>query len=1068
MQHNIKKVLLLGSGALQIGQAGEFDYSGSQAIKALKEESLEVILINPNIATIQTSQGFANKVYFLPVETHFVQEIIKREKPDGILLGFGGQTALNCGMDLEKKNILKKYHVQVLGTPIESIEKTEDRKIFTDTLDEINTKSAKSLAAKNLKEALSAAKIIKYPVMVRSAYSLGGQDSGVVNNGRQLKEIANRAFAKVNQILIEEYLAGWKEIEYEVVRDKHDNCITVCNMENLDPMGIHTGESIVTAPSQTLNDFEYHTLREIAIKVIRHLKIVGECNIQFALNPNPKTNIQNPQTLDYRIIEVNARLSRSSALASKATGYPLAYVAAKLALGYALVDIKNSINGTTTAAFEPALDYLVVKFPRWDLAKFLKNSAEIGSSMQSVGEVMAIGRKFEEALQKAIRMLDMGLEGLLDEKVQDTDYKNPTPWRLFSIAKSIKAGEDLKNISRVTGIDLFFLEKLSNIVTLEKKLKTFKLDRNLLKTAKQYGFSDSRIATITNSQTEKIRSMRKKLGINPSVKQIDTLAAEYPAKTNYLYLTYNGDKSDFKPDGKEKIIVLGSGPYRIGSSVEFDWCSVNAAQCAKENNIAPIIINCNPETVSTDYDMAEKLYFEELSAETIQEIHQIEKPKGIILSMGGQKPNNLAGILSENNVKILGTSAKSIDIAEDRNKFSKLCDELGIDQPPWAMLKDKKRALEFAQKIGFPALVRPSYVLSGAAMNVAFNAKDLENYLDIAANISTEHPVVISKFFQNAKELEIDAVACDGKILASAISEHVENAGVHSGDSTIILPSQKIYLETADKVEDTAKKIAKKLNITGPFNIQFLAIENMIMVIECNLRASRSLPFVSKVTGINFAKVATEAILNVSKNPQVFENQKLNYVGVKAPQFSFSRIKGADPILRVEMSSTGEVASFGRDLNEAFLKSLLAAGAKFPKKSVFISLAGDENKTKFLKSAITLKSLNLEIFATIGTSKFLKKHNLECKMLNKIYERKKPNILDYLIDKKIDLVINIIDPYFKKEFDDDYLIRRAAVDFGIPLLTNLQTAELFTKAIASKKITDLEVLPWSDYVTFRN
>lgn len=1119
------KILLLGSGALKIGQAGEFDYSGSQAIKALKEEGHCVILVNPNIATIQTSQGFADKVFFIPVEPYFVRQIIKTEKPDGILLSFGGQTALNCGMELAKNGTLDKYKVKVLGTPVKTIEKTEDRELFNKSLKEIKVLTPQSFAVTTQKEAVVKATQIGYPVMVRSAFSLGGQDSGVAKNAKELQAISSQALSKVNQILVEEYLHGWKEIEYEIVRDKYDNCIAICNMENIDPMGIHTGESIVVAPSQTLNNFEYHKLREIALKVIRHLGVVGECNIQFALNPNPQrtnpksssviasaakqsgikiaesrsigTRNDNLYSLDYRIIEVNARLSRSSALASKATGYPLAYVATKIALGQSLTEIKNSVTKKTIACFEPALDYLIIKFPRWDLTKFVKSTNSIGTSMQSVGEIMAIGRKFEEAIQKACRMLDIDYDGIIDEKSPSDNYKNPTPWRIFAIAKALKEGTSVKKISEETGIDEFFLDKIKNIADFEKTLETTKtLEKETLQKAKQLGFSDKRIAKLKGTTQENITTLRNKFKITPSVKQIDTLAAEYPAQTNYLYLTYNGNKDDIDinsklktpalPAGRQnskqfgdwnleignfknnKIIILGSGPYRIGSSVEFDWCSVTSAQIASQKGFDPIIINCNPETVSTDFDMAKRLYFEELSEETVMEIYKKENPLGVIVSMGGQKPNNLTPYLAKNGVNILGTSPKSIDTAEDRNKFSKLCDKLGIDQPPWAALKTVKDAIKFAEGIEYPVLVRPSYVLSGAAMNVAFNSLDLKEYLTLAANISDKYPVVISKFMENAKELEIDAVAKNGQILASAVSEHVENAGVHSGDSTIVLPAQKLYIQTVQKVEDISQNIAKILHITGPFNIQFMAIDNNIQVIECNLRASRSLPFVSKVTGINFAKVVTESILGTNKDNAVYKYGPLNYVGVKAPQFSFSRIKGADPILRVEMASTGEVACFGKDTEEAFLKSILATGVVLPKKSVFISLAGEENKIKFLESAKTIHSLGLKIFATAGTSAFLKKHNIGNQKLFKIHEKKNPNILNILRTKKIDLVINIFDPYFKKEFDDDYLIRRNTVDYGIPLLTNLQTAELFVKSIFEKKPKDLLPKSWDTYVKFLN
>ena len=1092
MKTNIKKVLLLGSGALQIGQAGEFDYSGSQAIKALKEEGVTVILINPNIATIQTSHGFADQVYFLPVTPYFVEEIIKAEKPQGILLSFGGQTALNCGLELEKEGVLKKYKVQILGSPISAVKTTEDRQLFSEMLGKINLLTPKSRAVKTVADAKKVAQSLGFPVMVRSGFSLGGQDSGVAQNVNNLEQIAARALAKSPQILIEEYLAGWKEIEYEVVRDKFDNCITVCNMENIDPMGIHTGESIVVAPSQTLNNFEYYKLREIAIKVIRHLGIVGECNIQFALNPNPKR--QNPNfkkignwkleignSLDYRIIEVNARLSRSSALASKATGYPLAYVAAKLGLGYSLTEIKNSVTKKTIAAFEPALDYLVVKFPRWDLEKFIGSDEIIGSSMQSVGEVMAIGRKFEEAIQKAARMLDTGATGIVYDKLpEDVDYKKPTPWRLFAIAKSLKEGVSTGEIEKQTKINKFFLEKLKNITDLEKAIENKKnLSTQTLKTAKQLGFSDSRLAKLTQKQESDIRNLRLKLNIHPSVKQIDTLAAEYPAMTNYLYLTYNGDSDDIEnllfarkrnqlkiKNSQNKVIVLGSGPYRIGSSVEFDWCSVTCAQTLKEEGVDPIIINCNPETVSTDYDMAKRLYFEELTTETVLAIYQKENPEGIIVSMGGQTPNNLVVGLSREKVKILGTTPTSIDRAEDRHKFSKLCDTLSIDQPAWAKAKDIKMAVKFASNIGFPVLVRPSYVLSGVAFNVAYREKDLETYLKAASKVSEKYPVVISKFIENAKEIEIDAVAQEGEIISFAICEHVENAGVHSGDATLVLPPQKIYSQTEKQIEKIATQIARSLKITGPFNMQFLAKEGKVMVIECNLRASRSLPFVSKVTGQNFVKLATRAILGIKDQGikrKAYEN--LNFVGVKAPQFSFSRVKGADPVLRVEMASTGEVACFGQDVLEAFLKSQLATGVKLPKTSVFISLGGNQNKIKFQESAKILASLNLKIYATSGTSLFLSKNGIENQMLYKIHENKKPTVVDYIVAKKIDLVINVFEPYKENGHGDGYIIRRATIDWGIPLFTNLQTADLFVQAIATKKIDDLKALPWQSYVS---
>lgn len=1139
-QSSIKKVLLLGSGALQIGQAGEFDYSGSQAIKALKEESIEVILINPNIATIQTSQNFATRVYFLPVDTHFVEEVIKKEKPDGILLSFGGQTALNCGLALQKHGVFKKYGVKVLGTPTQTIETTENRQKFADLLNSIGLLTPKSQAAGNLAQSIKAASYIGFPVMVRGGYSLGGQDSGVANNVAELEQIAKRALAKTPQILIEESAAGWKEIEYEVVRDKFDNCITVCNMENIDPMGIHTGESVVVAPSQTLNNFEYHKLREISIKVIRKLGIVGECNIQFALNPSPAKGKQvgsqkhhgasskstndlsirsgagggmsetgksskisknvsraffDGDTLaqppDYRIIEVNARLSRSSALASKATGYPLAYVAAKLSLGYSLTEIKNTVTKKTIACFEPALDYIVVKFPRWDLGKFVKSQPIIGSSMQSVGEVMAIGRNFEETVQKAARMLDIGADGIIDEKIPDVDYKLPTPWRLFKIAEAIKKGIAVSKIAKATNIDAFFIEKLKNIADFERNLSFENklnsghgtMTKELLLKAKQLGFSDNRIAQVTHQKASTIYNLRAKYNIHPAVKQIDTLAAEYPAETNYLYLTYNGEIDDIHKSSiinHKSVIVLGSGPYRIGSSVEFDWCSVTCAQTAKQEGFQTIIINCNPETVSTDYDMADKLYFEELTTETVQEIYKKENPYGVIVSMGGQTPNNLAIGLLHEGAKILGTAPDSIDKAEDRHKFSSLCDKLGIAQPEWAAFDDVPAAVKFANKIGYPVLVRPSYVLSGVAFNIAFTKKDLKNYLKVASKVTNKYPVVISKFVENAKEIEIDAVAAGGKIICQAISEHVENAGVHSGDATLVLPTQKVNPQTKKLISEIAQKIANSLKITGPFNIQFLAKDNKVMVIECNLRASRSFPFVSKVTGTNFVKLATEAILkgaggsrgrapvsNAMSSIASWESvgrTRKSYVAVKAPQFSFARIKGADPVLRVEMASTGEVACFGEDIYEAYLKSQIATGVKMPKKSVFASIGGDENKAEFAKTAKTLAKLRLKIYATSGTSAFLKKQGILATTLFKIHENKQPTILDYLTSKKVDMVINIFDPYEAMQTGDGYRIRRATLDFGIPLITNLQTAELFVESIAKKSLGNLKPMPWNYYV----
>jgi len=1062
-----KKVLILGSGALSIGQAGEFDYSGSQCLKALREEGIKTILINPNIATIQTSKGMADKIYFLPVTAYFVEQVIKKERPDGIMLSFGGQTALNCGVELHDKGVFKKYNVQVLGTQVKTIKDTEDRHLFVKRLAEIDVNVPESKAVTSISEGLKVAKKIKYPVMARIAYALGGQGSGIAYNEKELKEILSRAFSYSKQILIEKYLGGWKEVEYEVVRDSYDNCITVCNMENFDPMGIHTGESIVVAPSQTLTNIEYHKLREVAICVIRHLGIVGECNIQYALDPESE---------DYRVIEVNARLSRSSALASKATGYPLAFIAAKLALGYSLTEIENSITKTTKACFEPALDYIVIKIPRWDLEKFKRVSFQIGSEMKSVGEVMAIGRKFEEVLQKALRMLGISLHGLVCNTIKinnslDSELKNPTDKRVIAIAEAIKKGYPINKIYSLSKIDKWFLYKIKNIVDTEKEIKKYhigNIPKELLRLAKQQGFSDFQIARLLfkDKTYEKnllqIRELRKKYGIVPYVKQIDTLAAEYPAKTNYLYITYNGSRDDIKFKNKNSIIVLGSGAYRIGSSVEFDWCCVNAVLTLKDLNYKTIMLNYNPETVSTDYDVCDRLYFEEMSFERVLDIYEKENPLGVIISMGGQIPNNLAMRLYKQKVKILGTNPLSIDNAENRHKFSDLCDKLGVNQPEWTQVTAIKDAEKFAIRVKYPVLIRPSYVLSGAAMSLAFNNKDLEIYLKKATEVSKEHPVVISKFITEAKEIEIDAVAFEGEILIYAISEHVENAGVHSGDATMALPPQFTYIETIRKIKEIARKIAFALKITGPFNIQFLAKSNEIKVIECNLRSSRSFPFVSKVTKHNFIDIATKAMLGIKKDEK-YNTLDLDYVGVKAPQFSFSRLHGADPVLGVEMASTGEVACLGEDINEAFLKSLLAVGYKFPKKNILLSTGPVKSKAYLLESVRMLKKLGYNIYTTKGTHDFYKAYNINTKILHWPLDKKEPNVLTYLKNRKIDLVINIPKSFEEEELENDYLIRRKAVDFNIPLLTNSQNTKLFIESISKLKLKDLKIKDWEEY-----
>jgi len=1057
----VKKILILGSGAIKIGQAGEFDYSGSQAIKALKEEGIKTILINPNIATIQTSDYLADKVYFLPIDTFFVKKVIEKEKPDGILLGFGGQTALNVGVDLAKKGILKKYNVEVLGTPIKSILSTEDRAIFVKKIKEIDLKVPTSRAVSSVEEAVNIAKKIGYPVMCRIAYALGGLGSGVAKNKKQLIDLTKKAFSYTNQILIEEYLEGWKELEYEVVRDRYNNCIVVCSMENFDPMGIHTGESVVVAPVQTLSSSENFKLRSIAIKVIRHLNVIGECNIQFALDPKSE---------DYRIIEVNARLSRSSALASKATGYPLAFIASKLALGYSLTEIENIITKETSACFEPALDYVVLKYPRWDLQKFRKVSSSIGSEMKSVGEVMAIARTYEEALQKAIRMLDVQMKGLVCNDLTfddiEKELKEPTDKRMFAIAEAIKKGYSIEKVNEITKVDCWFLYKIKNIVEIEKKLKRCSINRlklPILKEAKERGFSDNQIAFLTNCKEHDIRTKRKKLGIVPYVKQIDTLAAEYPAKTNYLYLTYNGCSDDIIFKQKNQVIVLGGGAYRIGSSVEFDWCCVNSISTLKNLKYKTIMINCNPETVSTDYDICDKLYFDELSYERVLDICEKESPIGVIVSMGGQIPNNLSIPLNNSNVKILGTSPKNIDNAEDRHKFSKLLDELKIDQPEWKELSSIEDADKFAEKVGYPVLVRPSYVLSGAAMSIALSKSELKKYLKKASEINKKHPVVISKFITGAKEIEIDAVAKKGSLFCYAISEHVENAGVHSGDATMVLPPQRTYLETMRRIKIIAKKIAESLNITGPFNIQFIAKDNDVKVIECNLRASRSFPFASKVFKINFVDLATKIIMGKKVDNIDRSSFDLDYVGIKAPQFSFTRLKGSDPVLGVEMSSTGEVACLGDDFNEAFIKSLISVGFKLPHKTILLSTGPVESKIEFLESTKKLSEMGFRFYATKGTADFLKENGLKADILHWPLDKKEPSTLTYIADKKIDLVINIPKNIEKSELDNDYLIRRKAVDFDVSLITNLQLAKRFVESISRISTDTIKVKSWDEY-----
>mgnify|MGYP000142051459 FL=1 len=1067
----IAKVLLLGSGALKIGEAGEFDYSGSQALKALREEGIYSVLINPNIATVQTSEGVADKIYYLPVTPEFVEQVIEKERPDGILLSFGGQTALNCGVALYKSGVLEKYNVQVLGTPVQAIIDTEDREIFAGKLAEINVKTPKSIAASDMEEAFAAVDKLGFPVIIRAAYTLGGLGSGFCSNKEELERLATSAFSYSPQVLVEESLKGWKEVEYEVVRDKYDNCITVCNMENFDPLGIHTGESIVVAPSQTLSNSEYHKLRSIAIKIIRHIGIVGECNVQYALDPNSE---------DYRVIEVNARLSRSSALASKATGYPLAFVAAKLGMGYGLHEIKNSVTKVTTACFEPALDYVVCKIPRWDLNKFEGVSKVIGSSMKSVGEIMAIGRAFEEAIQKGIRMIGQGMHGfvgnVLKTKDIDEELVNPTDSRIFAIAGAFDKGYSVDKIHELTKIDHWFLQRLENIHLLKEELSKFDKETNvsesLLRKAKQYGFSDFQIGRLTVKNTSlshhekmlKVRDYRKKLGVLPCVKQIDTLAGEYPAMTNYLYVTYNGSENDVKyeHDGCS-VIVLGSGAYRIGSSVEFDWCGVSALNTIRKVGYRSVMINYNPETVSTDYDTCDRLYFDELSFERVMDIIELEEPKGVVVSTGGQIPNNLAMRLYGQHVNILGTSPESIDRAEDRQKFSTMCDELGIDQPRWSELTSIEDIYHFVDKVGFPVLIRPSYVLSGAAMNVVSNKDELLHFLELAAEVSKDHPVVVSEFIEQAKEVEIDAVAQEGEVKAYAISEHVEFAGVHSGDATIVFLAQKLYVETIRRIKKIARSISKELNISGPFNMQFLAKDNDIKVIECNLRASRSFPFVSKVLKYNFIDMATRIMLGEkveSLNKSVFD---LDYVGVKASQFSFARLLKADPVLGVDMASTGEVGCIGENYYEAILKSMLSVGHRIPKKNILISSGPTRSKVELLNSTRMLIEKGYNIYSTAGTAKFFKENGIDTQILYWPDEDKEPNIMEYLHDRKIDLVINIPKNHTKRELDNGYRIRRAAVDYNIPLITNARLASAFIYAICKVDPTEIAIKSWDEY-----
>ena len=1056
MSNKLHKVLILGSGALKIGEAGEFDYSGSQALKALKEEGITTVLVNPNIATIQTSEQLADKVYLLPVNPEFVTRVIEKEKPDGILVGFGGQTALNCGMALAEQCTLTTHGVKVLGTPIETIKDTEDRQLFTSRLNEIDVATPRSQAVGTLEQAKVVAAEIGYPVMVRIAFALGGLGSGMCLDEAELEERVKKALAHSPQVLIEEYLQGWKEVEYEVVRDCYDNCITVCNMENFDPLGIHTGESIVVAPSQTLTNEEYHRLREISLRVIRHLKVVGECNIQFALDPDSGA---------YRVIEVNARLSRSSALASKATGYPLAYVAAKLALGYGLTELRNSVTQTTTACFEPALDYVVVKIPRWDLKKFRNVSTQLGSAMKSVGEVMAIGRNFEESLQKALRMLEIGFDGLVATKAPrfeniEQDLAKPATERVFAIPQALKNGMSIAAIHALTHIDSWFLQRIEHIVEIERKLKAYAggpCPKNLLVDAKKAGFSDRQIGHSLKLDEETVSKLRKNHGIRPLVKQIDTLAAEYPAKTNYLYLTYDATEDDVSCEGDRNVLLLGSGAYRIGSSVEFDWCCVNASQTLRKLGYRSVLVNYNPETVSTDYDVCDRLYFDDLSFETVLDIYEREKCIGVIVSVGGQIPNNLALQLHEAGVRVLGTSPLDIDRAEDRHKFSTLLDTIRVDQPSWQEVVSEMDAERFAESIGYPVLVRPSYVLSGAAMAVATNPQELRLFLGKAAEVSPKHPVVISKYYENAREIEVDAVAAKGEIVAMAVIEHVENAGVHSGDATLVLPPQRTFLETMRKVRKISAGIAKTLNITGPFNVQYLSQGTIVKVIECNLRASRSFPFVSKIYKQNFIAQAIKATMGEDVVTLEKSVHNLDYVGVKAPQFSFTRLQGADPTVGVEMASTGEVGCLGDDFDEAFLKALISVGFRFPLRRVLLSTGPLVDKVAFIESARLLQGLGIEFFATQGTAEFLASCDIPSTIVYWPSEQRSPNAGEMLEQKRVDLVINIPKNYQESELSNDYSIRRRAVDFGIPLLTNIQLANRLAEALSRKTGEDLKI-----------
>ena len=1070
---NIKKVLLLGSGALKIGEAGEFDYSGSQALKALREEGVKTVLINPNIATVQTSEGVADQIYFLPVQPHFVEEVIKKERPDGILLSFGGQTALNCGVELYRMGILEKYNVKVLGTPVQAIMDTEDRELFVQKLDEINVKTIKSEACENMEQTRKAAADLGYPVIIRAAYALGGLGSGFADNEEELVKLAEKAFSFSPQVLVEKSLKGWKEIEYEVVRDRYDNCITVCNMENFDPLGIHTGESIVIAPSQTLTNSEYHKLRALAIKIIRHIGIVGECNVQYAFDP---------QSEDYRVIEVNARLSRSSALASKATGYPLAFVAAKLGMGYGLFELKNSVTKTTSAFFEPALDYVVCKIPRWDLSKFRGVDKELGSSMKSVGEVMAIGRNFEEAIQKGLRMIGQGMHGFVENKeleIEDIDaaLREPTDKRVFVISKAMHKGYTVDQIHDLTKIDKWFLEKLKHIIDIDEAMKKCNintLDKELLRTAKVYGFTDFQIARAVGLEDELksmrkaslvVRSRRKNYGILPVVKQIDTLAAEYPAQTNYLYVTYAGVKSDitFEND-KRSIIVLGSGAYRIGSSVEFDWCGVQALNTIRKEGYRSVMINYNPETVSTDYDMCDRLYFDELTFERVMDIIDLETPYGVIVSTGGQIPNNLAMLLDEQHVPILGTKAQDIDNAEDRAKFSQMLTNNGINQPEWSALTSMEDIDRFIERVGFPVLVRPSYVLSGAAMNVCSNEDELKRFLQLAANVSEDHPVVVSKFIEHAKEIEMDAVAKNGEVIAYAISEHIEFAGVHSGDATIQFPPQKLYVETVRRCKRVGRQIAKELHINGPFNIQFMARDNDILVIECNLRASRSFPFVSKVLKINLIELATRVMLGLPVEKPSKNLFDLDYVGIKASQFSFNRLQKADPVLGVDMSSTGEVGCLGDDTNTALLKSMLSVGHRIPKKNILLSTGGAKQKVAMLDAAKMLIENGYNLYATGGTSKFLTENGIKNTLvLWPSEEGDEPKALDLLHNHTIDMVVNIPKNLTSSELSNGYKIRRAAIDLNVPLITNARLASAFIYAFCTTKLEDIDIKAWGEY-----